>query len=1047
MRKKSVFSLKILSFVLALILAITAAAAAKEVVIFDDDASWDAGFYRNYPATAFVGITSREAKVGMFSLEARYAPNVWTGAELGRAPFSLVSMRKTGTLTFWVKGKTGKEGGLTVYVMDSDKDGNPYRTDVALSKYVKMSKEWQRVDIPLADFGDKGRYWDEPSQSFKNGMIDWSNIMEVSIDMSPTKSDGPIILWYDDIKFIDTYRSTKLQKKPVTEPIVLFKDDLCEGCSTAHYPAGSSEGEVVKYKAHTGTNAIKAVFDIRKYSGIEILGPESYDISQIRDTGAIEFWLKGRVNTPEFYVGLVNSRETGKPIVSDQAISKRITINNTEWQKVVIPLSEFPMQGSYWDDEKGTSIPGEFNWKDFFEIQIYSGPSWGGDTEFYIDDISILPVYIPDSSVLAKDIKELEALYAKINKVIKEAKSKGLAADTKKATRLYNEGLEEIDSAKANLDKKKNKEAFDLYKKAKENIEEAYGNTFESKKVESRGVWIQYWSLSSRDEIVRFCKELGDGNFNWVAIEGYLLGGYTIWPSKVGVQFDQFKGWDPLAVLIEEGKKNGLQVSLWTHVFRAGGNSPMFSLHPDWIEWEKPIKTFDPTITYWICPARKEYADFFNQICDELIDNYPDLAGIQYDYIRYPESPKRSCYYCRGLFMDQTGIDPWDPATVNDVEKWMKWNIWRENQVTEFVKTVSTHIREKSPKTMISAAVWPENNHGFLTNHVIQNWEKWVDNQWVDFLCPMEYATDTVGFERLVKGSLKRTKGKVYNYHGIGQYLLPSTFELLNQIKVVHDLDGDGTIFFAMNTLAPKWYNALTKGPYRNKALTPHYVSDNPADIQKLVERRKKKVVASAEGTDTSKISIIPLPEVKVPKTSNPPKIDGNLDDAAWKTAGVCDNYWYYNGSSKVEANYQTTTKVCYDDTNIYFGMYMKKGSNNYHEKEKDGGKIWEDDSIEIFFDPEAKNTFVQFGVNSLGYRFSTVGSVEFKTKAKKVDDGYILEIALPFSLIGRTPVSGEMWRANVCRSEYDQIVPHSNWSCTYGSFLTPSRFGKFVFK
>jgi len=1044
MRPFSVLKTKILFFFLSFFIIFSAMASAKEVTIFDDDVNWDGGYYRIYPATAFVGFNSKEAKVGLFCLECRYAPDVWTGAELGKAPFSLETIRKTGSLTFWVKGKTGKEGGVTVYIMDSIDDGNPFRTDVPLSKYCKISKEWQQVSIPLADFGDKGRYWDEPSQGFKNGMIDWSNIMEVSMDIPPTKSVGPITIYFDDIKFIPQYKTTKIEKKPVTSEIVFFDKDLGDGVTTAHYPAGSSEAEVVKYPAHTGNRAIKAQFDIHKYSGVEILGSESYDLTAIKDSGAVEVWLKGRVNTPEFYIGLVNSREKGKPVVSEQAISKKITINNTEWQKCVIPLSEFPSQGSYWDEAAGSSIPGEFDWKDFFEIQIYSGPSWGGDTEFYIDGLRILPVYVPDKPVMEKNLADLSALYEKINKAIKKAKTMGFAADINKAMTLYKDGLAMIDEATINLKNGEGKKAFDLYKSSKDTLEKAYCNSFESKKVESRGVWIQFWSLSSAAEIKRFMKELGDANFNWVSVEGYLLGGSTIYPSKVGVQFAQFNGWDPLQILIDEGKKNGIEVSLWTHVMRVGSASPLFKTHPDWIEWEKPITTFDPTTTYWVCPARKEYAEYFKAVCKELVDNYPGLAGIQYDYIRYPESPKRSCYYCRGLFMEQTGIDPWDPATQQDVEKWMKWNMFRENQVSEFVKTVSSYIREISPKMMISAAVWPQNDHGFLNNAVIQNWEKWVDNQWVDFLCPMEYDTNAAGFERLAKSTENRIKKRVFDYHGIGQYMLPSTFELLEMIQVVHDMDGDGTCLFAINTLGPKWYNALKEGPYKNKAIAPHYTSDNPADIQKFVDKRKKMVVPSKED---GKITLIPLPEVKVPKTNSPPVLDGKLDDACWKKAAVCGNYWYYDGAGRVTKNYQTTTYVTYDDNAIYFGFDCKKGTTNYTELNKDGGKIWEDDSVELFFDPMQKNTFVQFGVNCLGYRFSSIGNIDFRTKARKTADGYILEVAVPFSLIGQVPVSGAMWRVNVCRSEYDESVPHSNWSCTYGSFLTPSRFGKFIFE
>jgi len=1002
--------------------------------------------WRVYPATAFCGITSKEKATGLFSLQVSYAPNCWSGAEIGKTNFSLTSIRQTGSLSFYIKGETGKESNITIYIADSLDDGDAFRTDVPLSKYCKISKEWQQIFIPLKDFSDNGRYWHEPSQSFKLGKIDWTNIMEVSFDISPTQSDRPITIFVDDIRFIPEMKTSELPKTSLTTEWNFYDNgNLGEGISTAHYPAGSSGLEEVKVKNPKGDRALKAIFDPHKYSGIELMAGESFDLTKIKDEGAIEFVLKGTVNTPEFYVGIVDSRADGQPVVSAESIDKYIKINNTEWQTATIPLSAFPAMGSWWSEEKQTTIPGELNWKDIIEIQLYAGPSWGGESEFLIASAKILPVYVPDSKTLKKEIQSVENTYSEIKKIVSNAKAKGLNANIKGASTNLKKSLEWIEYSKEYFQKKDNKKSFDGLKQSKKFLEKAFAYSFESKTKEGRGVWIQYWSLSTPEEIKRFVTELADANFNFISVESYIFAGMTIWPSKVGVQFDQFKGWDPLKILIDECHKRNVEVHIWFQIFRAGNNSPLFKTHPDWIEWEKPLTSFDPTVTYWVCPTREEYREYVKSFIKELLDNY-DIDGFQFDYIRYPESPNRSCWHCKGLFQEKTGIDPWLEETKNDVNGWMKWNIYRENLITEFVKDISNFIRSYSPETLISADVWPENMHGFLTNYVLQDWDNWVDNQYLDFICPMEYYTDAELFERSIIKTKSRVSGRMPVYHGMGQYLLPNNFEILKQIKAVHENKEAGTCMFAMNSILPSTYAILKEGPYRNKADTVHKIYDKSKEgLAKLKAERKAKIVTRKK--EEVALTLIEIPELTVTKAKTKPVIDGKLNDPVWKTAARFGNYWQYDGAKRVQKNYQSYGYVTYDDTNIYFGVYCYKSTKNYTEKQGDGGKVWEDDSIELFFDPESKGNYIQFGITSKGARWASTGKIDFEVKTSKTSDGYIVEAAIPFSLIGMTPKLGDMWRVNTCRSDYDLITPHSGWSCTYGSFLTPSRFGKYYFK
>ena len=1138
--KKSLFSALLISFIsLGFITAVFAAdsvqledvvvraqhpVVTRDYVIFDDDVNWDGGSYYAYPGSAMVVIDAAQHKQGMFSARLEWAPDCWSGCSLCVGSMNLTEWRKNGTLQFWVKGKTGKESGISISMTDSNIDGAPFHSDVALSKYCKLSKEWTLVQIPMADFKDKATYWDEPSQSMKNGTINWKEIMEISYYVGPTKWNGNMTVWVDDVRIIPETKSTKADSKlKADSEIIFFDDGIGEGGASYSYPSGSSLAEIVDGQGMVkGTSALHCVFDIHKYSGVEVVLGSSYDLSKLKETGAIEFWVKGTVNTPEFYVGLANSRDNGKPVVVAESIDKYIKINNSKWQKVVIPLNIFPSMGTYWDADKNTTIPGEFLWNDVLEVTLYAGPSWGGDSDFLVDKIKILGTYVPDRNELLKKLRELYDNIIYVGTAVKKAKAGGV--DVTEASTQYNNSVLYYKGAVKAIIANNNKLAFAYYKGGKNSSNNAFYASMESRPVEDRGVWIQYWSLSTPEEVSKMVEKLASANFNYVALEAYVLGGKVVWPSKVGSQFEQFGKWDPLKQLNTELKKNGIKLYAWFHIMRAGNSSPLFTSHPDWIEWEKPITEFDASTTYWVCPARKEYREYLKGFIDELANNYPGI-GFQYDYIRMPESPKHSCYYCKGIFQAETGINPWDDAVANDVEKTMMWNIFRENLITDMVKDISTYIRKKHPEMQISAAVWPLNNHGFLRNTVIQPWENWVDNQYLDSICPMEYETSLDGFERLLKGTEKRVNGRISLLHGMGQYLIPNTFETMKQIQLAHDYNTDGTCMFALNTLTDSDFTALKKGAYKNKAIQPSertaigitaqlmfiknkalFVKDSklanlaqaavaPAQaaekvdftkgkpameelraavnvmtahvstykggknaslvkdteyLQKLVKQRmySRKIIELTEPVQKGKLAIVPLPTLRIPKVKTPPVIDGKLDDAIYKTAAVAGNFWYYDATGHPEKEIQTTAYVCYDDTNLYLGIYCAKSEATYKMVAGDGGKTWEDDSIELFFDPKGDGKdFYQMGTSVSGGRFANKGDISWTRKTVAGKNGWVLEMAIPFALLGGTPTPGTQWRANICRNDYVLGTPHTNWSTTYGSFLTPSRFGKFIFE
>ncbi|MGD9498623.1 MAG: sugar-binding protein [Armatimonadota bacterium] len=102
------------------------------------------------------------------------------------------------------------------------------------------------------------------------------------------------------------------------------------------------------------------------------------------------------------------------------------------------------------------------------------------------------------------------------------------------------------------------------------------------------------------------------------------------------------------------------------------------------------------------------------------------------------------------------------------------------------------------------------------------------------------------------------------------------------------------------------------------------------------------------------------------------------------------------------------------------------------------------DDSVEIYVDPRAGGSYLRRALNSLGAaKASAAGGWQVATKVEA--DRWLVEVRIPFALIGAAPAAGEVWGFNACRN--DQSSGESTaWSCTEGGYANPERFGGLLF-
>src|SRR3989442_13606405 len=94
-------------------------------------------------------------------------------------------------------------------------------------------------------------------------------------------------------------------------------------------------------------------------------------------------------------------------------------------------------------------------------------------------------------------------------------------------------------------------------------------------------------------------------------------------------------------------------------------------------------------------------------------------------------------------------------------------------------------------------------------------------------------------------------------------------------------------------------------------------------------------------------------PNVTAARTNTPPVIDGNLDDALWKTAAHITSFTQQRPVEGAPATEQTEVSIAYDSLNLYFGIYARYSDpRQIRANRADPAKPVRADIVSIFFEP-----------------------------------------------------------------------------------------------
>jgi len=507
-----------------------------------------------------------------------------------------------------------------------------------------------------------------------------------------------------------------------------------------------------------------------------------------------------------------------------------------------------------WKENNKNAIGGT---KDF----IYLGYSWGQNADKGRDIetfLKTLDYYWFDISYrLTKEIskedyntilKEIYVLKEQAESVIKVTGQLDLPIPKFQLMKHFDDGNQFLDDFNSDY-------LFGNFKKARENANVAksefaiaYSLGVPVRKVEIRAVWLDRGtivSMKNANELKNLIKKLAKTGFNVIFFET-VNAGYPVYPSKLLPQNPLIKNWDPLQVAIEAAHLYGMELHAWVWVFAVGNTRHNLLI-------DKPVSYAGPILETkgrswalasqdgklrietqpetWISPANKKACEFLKELFTEIVTNY-NVDGLQLDYIRFPFQKTYSQtgfdFVTKTAFKEATGYFPQLEGPVNRI-----WKEWKVKTVNEFVRDVSTHLKNIKPNLKISGAVFGL-DRSLRLQLIQQDWETWLINKWVDAVYPFYYSytkdeirTKLVRERQLINDQSIIIPGFNLRTIGVG--------ELAERISTARNSGVLGVALFATEHLDTRKEELLRKGPFREETIIVPY-NDPLLSCQKLLE-------------------------------------------------------------------------------------------------------------------------------------------------------------------------------------------------------------------
>ena len=353
-------------------------------------------------------------------------------------------------------------------------------------------------------------------------------------------------------------------------------------------------------------------------------------------------------------------------------------------------------------------------------------------------------------------------------------------------------------SVRASLDRKEWVAALDKTQEAAALASDLWFQSRSDRPGEFRAVWCHRAYGNAGYTWERSARILAENGFNNLIVNS-TRAGTAYYPSKVIETYSGFdKHGDLLRQCLDACNKHGIKVHAWRTCFYMGRNVASREYISKMVaEKRVMVSSKGKVLQNWFCPSDPRNQTLEKEAFCELVRNYPDLTGVQFDYIRYCNENHCFCDGCRERFEKYAGVTirKW-PADLDQESLKEKWLRFRRDNITTVVRDTYKAVKAIRPSIQVSAAVLK--NSVYCRVSVGQDWELWCRNGWLDFICPMSYFESNYDFESATKAQIPFTHG-VPMYQGIGITLWNGTdpaIKAAEQIEIVRKYKLPGFVLF-----------------------------------------------------------------------------------------------------------------------------------------------------------------------------------------------------------------------------------------------------------
>lgn len=421
-------------------------------------------------------------------------------------------------------------------------------------------------------------------------------------------------------------------------------------------------------------------------------------------------------------------------------------------------------------------------------------------------------------------------------------------------------------------------------------------------KREVRSVWMAtVWALdwpsstssttAQKNEMVKYLDVLQKNNFNAVYFQvrtmsdAFYKSSYEPWSSYLTGTRGKDPGWDPLAFMVEECHKRGMECHAWVNPYRFSTGSNWSTAQDQALKSAGMLLAYtksDGKTTTILNPGLESVRKRIVDVCKEIISNY-DVDGLVFDDYFYPE----------GIPVTSSAgdYDLWQKSGAS-----MTFGDWRRNNVNQMVADVYKMVQHQKPYVRFgispagaactSAAVAAK--HGIDRCPVASDWQydgifsdpvAWLEAGTIDYISPQLYwktnhKTNPFGPMTKWWSYVAKHFGRHhYASHSISFLNSSNTTsdweEIGKQVQFSRDYtenEAPGAVFYSAAYVTGKKQSGfgewLQVNKFQNKALTPA-IDWKKSDLEKVQVSAlsKRATVLSWAGVDNVRYSVYAVPE------------------------------------------------------------------------------------------------------------------------------------------------------------------------------------------